>query len=177
MIKLIRNNLGLKGQSGKIPNLFEKGIDKNGRIIYTDNNFKPRIAPFINQNGNKIYGCAPTKNSAKEMLLKKLQRLDVSNSEIKKALNTIDKSKPRSFRSQIEYDCTIDFNKVFLEFIKIAYEYACLKLDDKYCWHDNGAKIIREILTNAFTGDFNIHHNIIVKMPKQIIQQIQKIPY
>ena len=174
--KIIRNYLGLKGQSGKIPNPFEKGVDENGRIIYTDENFKPQIAPFLEENDNKIHVSAPTKDSAKKMVSKKLERLGIVDEEIQKVLETDEKAQPNSFRPQIKYDCTIDFNKIHLEFIKIAYEYACLKLGDEYCWHDNGAKAIREILTSAIDGNFEITHNLITKMPDEILHLIQKIP-
>lgn len=174
--KIVRNRLGLKGQSGKIPNPFEKGVDENGRIIYTDENFKPQIAPFLEENDNRIHVSAPTKDSAKQMVLKKLERLGVADAEIQKVLKNIDKVQPNLFRPQIEYDCTIDFNKIHLAFIKIAYEYACLKLGDEYCWRDSDAKTIREILTGAIGGNLNITHNLIAKMPNEILQLIQKIP-
>ena len=61
-IKIIRQSLGLKGQSGEIPNAFKEGEDKNGHRIRVDSNYHPTRVPYIEQNDNKLRIVASSKD-------------------------------------------------------------------------------------------------------------------
>ena len=91
-IKIIRQSLGLKGQSGEIPNAFKEGEDKNGHRIRVDSNYHPTRVPYIEQNDNKLRIVASSKDEARNILRKKLSRMKKTEEEIQTAINKLEKS-------------------------------------------------------------------------------------
>lgn len=173
LIQIIRQNLGLKGQSGQIPNPFKEGKDKNGQIIRVNENFEPTTVSKVEESNGKVRISAPTKEEAQKIALKKLKRLGLPKEEIEKTLAKIIQQEPVVWQPEIQYDATVNFNLFFLAALKIAYEYSCYKLGDKYCWEDSTAKDIREILYNSSKGNYDKKYGKIMLMPSEIAEAIK----
>lgn len=150
-LKIIRENLGLKGQNGKIPNAFREGKDKDGNRIRVDENYQPTIVPRIERHGNTERIVASSKAEIKKMLQKKLIRMDKSEQEITDILNKVDQTKSLFSQPEIHYDITIEFHRFFLEALKIAFEYAIYKFGSDYL-KDSRAIEIQQYLKNAIDG-------------------------
>jgi len=168
LIQIIRQNLGLKGQSGQIPNPFKEGKDKNGQIIRVNDNFELTTVPKIEEENGKVRISAPTKEEAKKIALKKLKRSGLPDAEIQKVLEKIGEQESVIWQPEIEYDATVDFNLFYLAALKIAYEYAYCKLGDKYCWKDATAERIREVLYKSSRGDHSTKYDKIMLIPSEM---------
>lgn len=153
LVKMIRQNLGLKGQSGVIPNAFTEGKDKDGHRIRVDENFHPTIVPHIEQSGNTIKINAPSKKAAKKMIQKKFSRLNIPENIRKDTLDKLEKVESHFYQPEIQYDLTIDLRRFFLEALKIAFEYAVYKIGEGYL-EDPRAKDIQKYLKNAIDGKY-----------------------
>lgn len=150
-IKIIRQSLGLKGQSGEIPNAFKEGEDKNGHRIRVDSNYHPTRVPYIEQNDNKLRIVASSKDEARNILRKKLSRMNKTGEEIQTAINKLEKSESHFSKPEIQYNIEIDFNRFYMEILKIGFEYAIYKLGDDYL-NDIRAKEIQNYLKEAING-------------------------
>lgn len=151
LLKIIRQNLGLKGQSGEIPNAFKEGTDKNGHRIRVDNNYHPTIVPYIEQEDDKVRIVASSKDEAKKMIKKKLSRMKIPENRIQEALNKVDQTDDHFFQPEVKYDSTVEFNRFFLEALKIAFEYAVYKFGNTYL-QDSHAIEIQQYLKSAIDG-------------------------
>ncbi|WP_312654320.1 hypothetical protein, partial [Aminipila sp.] len=100
-------------------------------------------------------------------------RLGLPAEEIQKAMEKITEQEPVIWQPEIGYDITIDFNLFFLAALKIAYEYSCYKLGDKYCWEDDTAKKIREILYNGSNGNYDKKYEKVMQIPPEIADAIK----
>lgn len=150
-IKIIRQRLGLKGQSGEIPNAFKEGKDKNGHRIRVDANYHPTIVPYIEQDGSKLRVVAASKEEAKKIIQKKLSRMNMEESVIQETLNKVDQMESQFSQPEIQYDVTVEFNRFYLEALKIAFEYAFYKLGEDYL-KDSRAIEIQKDLKDAIDG-------------------------
>ena len=150
-LKIIRQNLGLKGQSGEVPNAFKEGKDKEGHRIRVDEKYHPTTVPYIEQNGDRVRVVASSKKEAKEMIQKKLSRMKMPENVIQEALDKVDEMETHFSHPEIQYDATVEFNRFFLEALKIAFEYAVYKFGDNYL-KDSRAIEIQEHLKNAIEG-------------------------
>lgn len=153
LVKMIRQNLGLKGQSGVIPNAFTEGKDKDGHRIRVDENFHPTIVPHIEQSGNTIKINAPSKKVAKKIIQKKFSRLNIPENIRKDTLDKLEKMESHFYQPEIQFDITIDFRRFFLEALKIAFEYAVYKIGEGYL-EDPRAKDIQNHLKSAIDGKY-----------------------
>lgn len=178
ILKMIRNQLKLKGQSGKIPNPFEKGIDKDGHVIYTDADFKPTYVSSVEENKKtgevKIF--APSKKVAKEIAKKKLLRADVTPEKIRETLLRIDQMESHFSQLTMKFDFSIELSRFELEMIKIAYEFAITSLGDIYLEDPRGIEL-REFLNRAIRGEMREKCDRIsgvAMMPLEIVQKIQQ---
>lgn len=150
-LKIIRQSLGLKGQSGEVPNAFKEGKDKEGHRIRVDEKYHPTTVSYIEQNGDSVRVVASSKEEAKEMIQKKLSRMKMPENVIQEALDKVDEVETHFSQPEIQYDVTVEFNRFFLEALKIAFEYAVFKFGDDYL-NDSRAKEIQEHLKNAIEG-------------------------
>lgn len=151
LLKIIRQDLGLKGQSSEFPNAFKEGKDKDGHRIRVDESYHSTIVPYIEQHGNRIRVVSSSKKEVKEMIQKKLARMKMPGSVIEEALDKVDEVESHLFRPEIQYNATIECNRFYLEALKIAFEYAVYKLGDNYL-KDRRALEIQEYLNNAIKG-------------------------
>lgn len=176
LIKIIRQNLKLPGESGKIPNAFAQGKDTKGNIIRVDKDFHPTIVPDIKMKGNRVHIIAGTKEEAKSIVRKKLSRMKRSEKEIQEALIKVDETKSECYQPVISYDITVDPNRFFMEVLKIAYEYAIYKIGDDYL-KDSRAMEIQQYLKKAIDGEMKDECDKcygVQMMPKEIRR---KLPY
>lgn len=51
---------------------------------------------------------------------------------IQEALDKVDEMETHFSQPEIQYDATVEFNRFFLEALKIAFEYAVYKFGDNY---------------------------------------------
>jgi len=100
-LKIIRQSLGLKGQSGEIPNAFKEGTDKDGHRIRVDKNYHPILVPYIEQEDNKVTIVASSKDEAKKMIKKKLLRMNMPERRIQETLNKVDQTKDHFFNQRL----------------------------------------------------------------------------
>ena len=150
-IKLIRQKLGLKGKSGKIPNAFKEGKDKDGHLIRVDENYQPTIVPYIEKSDTHVKIVASSTVEARLMAEKTLSRMKLPKNQIQDALDKVDDIEFEYFQPMLQYDCTVEFNRFYLEAIKIAFEYAVYKLGDDYL-KDSRAIEIQQLLKGAIDG-------------------------
>lgn len=151
ILKLIRQRHGLKGQSGDVPNAFKEGKDKDGHRIRVDENYHPTTVPYIEQNDNTVRIVASSKLEAKKMVQKKLSRMNVPENEIQEALDKVDQTESQFYQPEIQYDFTVEFNRFYMEVLKIAFEYAVYKFGDDYL-KDSRAIEIQQYLKSAIDG-------------------------
>jgi hypothetical protein len=174
-LKLIRQSLGLKGQSGEVPNAFKEGKDKDGHRIRVDKNYLPTIVPYIEQNDNKVRIVASSKEEAKKMIQKKLSRINVPENEIQKTLDKVDQTESQFSQPEIQYDCTVELNRFYMEALKIAFEYAVYKLGDEYL-RDSRAIEIQQYLKSAIDGKRKnecINFHGVCMTPKEISEKLE----
>jgi hypothetical protein len=151
LIKLIRQQLGLKGQSGKIPNAFKEGKDNGGHLIRVDENYQPTIVPYIEKSDTHVKIVASSTVEARMMVEKTLSRMKLPKNEIQDVLDKVNNIEFECFQPMVQYDCTIELNRFYLEAIKIAFEYAVYKLGDDYL-KDSRAIEIQRLLKGAIDG-------------------------
>lgn len=152
-VQLLRRKYHLVGQSGRIPNPFAKGKDKDGHTVYLDDSFKPRIQEYLEKDKNGIKFVAPQKDQLKRMIQKTLSRKGYSSDIIDAVLLEADKVTPKCFQEEIEYTIEIDFNRYMLEALKIGYEFAVYLLGNKY-ERDPIGEEIRAFLQKSINGDY-----------------------
>lgn len=151
LLNITRQNLGLKGQSGEIPNAFKEGKDKDGHRIRVDENYQPVTVPYIEQSGNNVTIVASTKEEVKKIIQKKLSRMKMPPNVIREELNKVDQAKSHFSKPEIQYDFRVELNRFFLEALKIGFEYAVYKLGDDYL-QDSRAMEIQKCLKDAIVG-------------------------
>ena len=179
IIKMLRQIYKLPGQSGKIPNPFSKGKDKDGNTVFLDDSFVPRLQEYKEENGNRIHIVAPSRDKAKTMVKKTLERKGVSKDQIEETVSKIDKMDSKKYQPEVNYELEIDINRFKLEALKIAYEYAIDVLKDKY-EKDPKCKEIREILQKGINGEYKeVCPDIpmVSQMDPTLFKTISRIPF
>lgn len=156
LIEMIRKELALKGESGKIPNPFKQGTDQFGRQIRVDDAFNVTLVPQLSteptKDGLRFKGNVNSKDEARNMITKSLERKGYNQENINDVLSKLDNATVISYQPNVSYDCSIELNRFALFALKIAYEYACLKLDESYK-NDKIAIEIRQMLHKAICGE------------------------
>ncbi len=121
LAKVFRQQNGIPGHSGKIPNAFAEGVGENGEIIRLSKDFKPTIVTKVSVDDNKIHYQGSSKEEAIEIANKKLKRKKLPQlTEEQK--NEIMTKEPEKYQPTISYNFSLNLNKINLEWIKIAYE-------------------------------------------------------
>ncbi|MDE7164741.1 MAG: HNH endonuclease [Clostridiales bacterium] len=119
--KLFRQQHGIKGNSNKVPNPFERGIGENGEEIRLSADMKPSIVPRIEEDENGFHVTASSAEEAIAMADKKLKRMG-QPALTEEQKQTIRSKKPTKYQPKISYETSFDLHKINLEWIKIAYE-------------------------------------------------------
>lgn len=172
-MKLIRNSLKLKSQNGVIPNPFKEGRDKAGRVVRTDDDLKPSFGNVVKEEDGIVTIEAPTIKEAKSIIRKKLKRKGYENEEIERMIEAA-YAKSEIFQPDMIIEIEIDFGKLKLAIIKIAYEYGVLKLGSSF-YQDKQAEKIRTILKNASEGKYDIKYKMIAPMPELFYEKVVKV--
>lgn len=156
LIEMKRKEFGLKGESGKIPNPFKQGNDQFGRMVRIDDSFNATLVPQLSvesvEEGLHFKGTANSKDEAKKMIKQSLKRKGYKSEDIDHILLQIDSAKTESYQPTISFPFEIEPNRIALFFLKIAYEYTCLKLGESY-WDDPSSVEIRDMLYKAICGE------------------------
>lgn len=151
LVEIIRQNLGLAGQSGRVPNAFKEGKDKDNHLIRVDEQYHPYPVSYVEQEDEKIRIVAATVDEAKKIAHKKLARMQFTEKQIAKILeNAVHDS--NNYQPEIRYDFTVEFNRFYMEALKIAYEYAIYKIGTNYL-EDATAQMIKNYLYKAIKGE------------------------
>ena len=178
-MQLIRKQMGIKGRNGK-PNPFKKGQDASGHDIFVDDNMCPRIATYVETDENKIQIHTSSREDAKRIAQTILSRRGQTQDQIDIVLKKLDTIESKQYSPEISYNIEINFRKRLLAILKIAYEYACYKLDDSY-YNDNRANDIRCILQQEIDNcdekeeNLNIGIEIAPSEMKEVIDSFHKI--
>ena len=152
-----------RGKSGKIPNPFRKGKTKDGKIVYCDKNLKPRLATeveFDSETGRYSISTSSMKEAV-EIIDKKLKRsgkpplTDEQIEELRKSV------KSEKIRPTIRMSTSVDFYKIRMGFIKIAYEFMYYLVGQDY-FKDKQGKRLANILKDYIYKDIKADHNGIV---------------
>ncbi|MBU5677921.1 HNH endonuclease [Alkaliphilus sp. MSJ-5] len=152
--ELARFSHKIKGKSGKIPNPFRKGITANGRIVYCDEDIKPRFEPEVkfNEETGMCNISAGSLEEAINIANKKLKRLGkpiLTESQIDNLRDTVNIKKEQP---EIKITTSVDFYKIQMAFIKIAYEFMHYIIGDKYL-EDSHGKRLSKILYDYIYND------------------------
>ncbi len=151
LIELERRNLNLKGQSGKVPNPFIDGTDQDGnKVIWKKDH--PEIVSKVDIIDDHIKIIANTKEEAKDIFFKIADRKNLTEAFKERGLKTIDKSDGHLRPLTINVSFGIEYNRFFMEMVKIAYEFAIYKIGEEYL-NDPRAIEIREYLNSAIRGE------------------------
>ena len=171
-IQIIRQALGIVGQSGKIPNPFKDGVDESGQRMRVDQDHKPHVVPHSKTEDNKLHIVAETKKEVVEMGLKTLKRMNADDALIQRFLKEVEKTPVYETSPTLKYDIEVDFKRLYLAALKMAYEYACLKLGEDYCT-DPTAKEIRSILYDATKGIYDKQYQKVCLAPQVLTDLLQ----
>lgn len=181
IVKIPRQILGLKGQSGKIPNAFKDGIDEYGNKVKVSHDFKPTIMPKVvveeNNGCQNIKIIAPDKDIAKNIIKKTLGRKNISYDKIQEMLNKVELVPVYSYMPKINYNFKIELNRFYLEALKIAYEYMIFIAGDIYLKDVCGRKI-QNILNKAISGEYEKtcpYIENVCMMPSEVYEIFSKV--
>ena len=171
LMDIFRNNYKVGGKNNKIPFPFIDGIDKDGidedgNKVKLNHNFKPILVTNVEETDNKY----KIKTSSKENAMKIVKTiyekngLNFSQEEI---ISKLENTKNESIHPTISYECKINFNELELAILKIAYEYACLKLGTTY-YDDKCGSEIRRVIQKAINGDKVEKYNSIFNLSNKM---------
>lgn len=164
-MELIRSNYKVSGKENKCPFPFKEGIDEDGNKVRLDSNFKPTLVTNVEKKDNEYRIKTSSKQEAIEIVEKIYKRngLDI-NQEI---INKIESAKMESTHPIISYELKVDLNELELAILKIAYEYAYLKLGKNY-YDDKCGSEIRAILQKAINNNKVEKYNLIYNVPDKL---------
>ena len=152
-IAMKRLVLGLKGESGKLPQPFKEGVDQFGNTIHVDEHFNVTVVPSLRQEGDHFKGTAPSKEQAKRMIETRLKRNHYPSEVISDALEQIEATEIQSYQPTGSFRIAYEPARISLFILKIAYEYACLRLGALY-FKDKRGEEIRNVLFDAINDKY-----------------------
>lgn len=180
LISMYRYNLKLGGYTGKVPNVFEKGKDSDGKIIYSDNHFRPKLVPEVVNNDRGFSISAGSKEEAYEIGVKKLKRLGAAESEIINFVNELENTEVQIVQPKVHYKFEVNFQDIEIGFLKIAYELT-YKLIGKDYDNDDLRSDIRSVLHSFMEGEIVDYNHLISQNSldsekvKEILKSLGKI--
>ncbi|MBQ6783931.1 MAG: hypothetical protein IJP63_08015 [Acholeplasmatales bacterium] len=155
-IQIKRMDLKISGR-GKVPNPFKQGVDAKGNKYIVNNDFKPTIINSITKDGNRFRAHASNKEELKKIVRKSLTRDGYYSEKINNVMDMIDKIEANKFKPELIYDIEINLNDYCLAILKIAYEYAYLRLGDSYL-NDTRANEIKDIIRAKIDNKITANH-------------------
>lgn len=147
LISMVRNTLGIKGNSGKVPNPFKEGVTEDNQkirlLMDRDGHFVPQYIPLISEvedNKIRIIIDASDKQKLPGIIRKCHERkgLSISDNAIEEILNDIN---IESARPEIKYDFTINTENYKKALLKILYEMGVYWLGERYTEDPIGKEI------------------------------------
>jgi hypothetical protein len=159
LINLYREILRIGGKNGHIPTVLSQGKDALNRRVSFNLSKGFHWAPFLCEVDNGLLVCHNSEQEALEALRKRLARDGFSEDEIatiKKETKLVPPSRYLCIGG-VKFDVKLDHQNSFLLILKIAYEYAYLKLGDQYLNDTIGNDIRKCIFTSLSNKD---HGNI-----------------
>jgi hypothetical protein len=179
--ELYRSKFSLKGKKGKIPNplggVFTNESNENLRLTYrknNDNTLTPHLFPYhelqFDCNGN-VSGLTLALDESdyekkEEIIAKFLKRKGIDNYEIQE-----DETRKEKISDYYKASWGIDFDKIKIGALKIAYEFAVDKVKDYF--NDKDAIKISKILLNADIDSAGKYVNIGDGINKNIIKPFE----
>lgn len=121
MAQIFRQQNGIAGHSGSVPNAFAKGKDEKGEDIRVSKEMKPTIVPRDYSDDKHIHIVTSTVDEAINIIEKKLKRKGLPPLTEEQKQKILD-SKPEKYHPTISYDFSLNLHKIYLEWIKIAFE-------------------------------------------------------
>lgn len=152
LIELQRNDLGLKGYKGKVPNPWENGKDSEGNRIRVDDNFKPKLTPNLVDNNTGFLILAGSKEEIYEHGTNKLKRMGASETELNNFKNKVKNTELKDIQAEIHYEFKMFFNDLIPGFLKIAYEVMYELAGEQYV-NDKIGKKIQSILNQVINNE------------------------
>lgn len=159
IVKLVRTNEKLYGKSGKDIKFFSGfEIDEKTGLKYDMKSGKPILQPrIVSDNDGHIRIEAANVEAGFEHLKKVMKRKGDSEEQIEKlceeaVTGEVKMVEPPEFKK----DATIDFSRLGLSAIKIAYEYSFVILGEKYLDDEVAILFSRELKKIAYSKKKNI---------------------
>lgn len=156
-VKLIRESYNIDGKKNIVPTFFlilEQRLIKGPYRIIKKNN-KYTIKPKVEEEGKKIKISASSREETLEIARKKLRREGYDEKKIEEIVNNAEKNFIKAEYKILEKEISYDIIDFQMESLKIAYEFACKKLNYKY-FDSKSAEIIRKILIRNIDDDEKI---------------------
>lgn len=152
--RFIRKNRGWKGESGQDVKIFPNtAVDINTGDKFSFENDEPYLLPTVEVEDGKISIRSSNMDEAIKILKIKLKRLGIEASTIATTKKEgLQQSKLNSIQPVFNIDASMRVDKFFLLPIKIAFEYAVLKVGDKFLASTSGKKI-QYILHRAISNN------------------------
>lgn len=154
IVKLIRKNKKLYGKSGKDIKFFSGvEIDEKTGLKYDMKSGQPVLQPrIVSDNDGHIKIEAMNVEAGFEYLKKVMKRKGYSEKQIERFCREAVTDEVETIQSvEFKKDATIDFSRLDLAAIKIAYEYSFVILGEKYLDDDVAILFSRELKKNAYS--------------------------
>ncbi len=121
MAMLVRQNYGIPGHSGGVPNAFAKGKNEKGEDIRVSKDMKPTIVTRDYSDDKHIHIVTSSAEEAIKIAEKKFKRLGLSSLP-EEQKQKIRETKSEKYYPTVYYNVSFDLQKINLELIKIAFE-------------------------------------------------------
>lgn len=149
IFQIKRQQLGLKGYKGKLPNPLSKGKDSDGNtVLYNEKTgffYEPKIQE---SDKDKYLLIANSKKEANNMLEKKKKRGKTDPRILKSLFKGIKETKVQKVHPSVTYKYCANLNSLNLGLLKIAYECMYQEFGEKFA-SDKQAKEIRDVLLKS----------------------------
>lgn len=149
IFQIKRQQLGLKGYKGKLPNPLSKGKDSDGNtVLYNEKSgffYEPKIQK---SDKDKYLLIANSKKEANHMLEKKKKRGKTDPRILESLFTGIKETKVQKVHPSVSYKFCVNLISLDLGLLKIAYECMYQEFGEKFA-SDKQAKEIRDVLLRS----------------------------
>lgn len=181
IFQIKRQQLGLKGYTGKLPNLLSRGKDSDGNtVLYNEKSgfyFESKIQKISKDEYSLI---ANSKKEANNMLEKKKKRGKTDPRILDSLFTGVKETKVQKVHPSVTYKYSAKLSSLDLGLLKIAYECMYQEFGEKF-GSDKQAKKIRDILLRSVmekSVSFNECHQMIVPIQtKKLAKGKNNQPY
>ena len=144
LAQIVRQLYGIPGHSGVVPNAFAKGKNEKGEDIRVSKEMKPTIVPRDYSDDEHINIVVSSVKEGIAIVEKKLNRRGLpplTEEQIQK----IQETKPEKYHPIISYNCSLNLNKIKLEWIIIEFETLFYQHGEKIL-HEESMMQLKEVL-------------------------------